>query len=204
MENYITENEVWKDIKGYEGLYQVSNFGRVKSVERIVTYGDRHHTVKEKMKKPTLKKRRNKAGGKYVDDGYLVVALYKNNKAKMEYVHRLVAEAFIPNPENKETVNHIDGNKQNNQVSNLEWSTYTENNYHAFETGLNDIDNALKAGLEKAMTVQQFDENMNLIAEYPSMREAERKNNMANGSISKAIKKGWKSHGYYWKIKNNN
>jgi len=109
--------ENWKDIKGYEGLYQVSDHGRVKSFKRLGT--------PERIRKPFP--------DRY---GYLKLNLFKNYKASCRKPHRLVAETFIPNPENKETVNHIDGNKENNHVSNLEWSTMDENMQHAKQTGL--------------------------------------------------------------------
>lgn len=114
--------EIWKDIQGYEGLYQVSNLGRVKSLARLDTRGQR---VSEKI----LKLGKHRAG-------YFRVNLYKNGKMKQYLVHRLVALAFIPNPENKEQVNHIDGNKQNNVIENLEWCTHSENIQHAYRTGL--------------------------------------------------------------------
>jgi hypothetical protein len=102
--------EVWKDIKNYSG-YRVSNLGRVKS------FGFRKVIIR-------------KLG---VDkNGYLVVCLYKNKGKKMVKVHRLVAQAFISNPENKPEVNHKDGNKQNNCVDNLEWATASENQMHSY------------------------------------------------------------------------
>lgn len=113
------KKEIWKDIPGYEGLYQVSNLGRVKSLERVVRYKGRHHTVAEKIKNGTPK-----------ENDYLVVSLYKNNVGKMRYIHRLVAEVFIPNPANKPTVNHINLDVFDNRVENLEWSTYAEQELH--------------------------------------------------------------------------
>lgn len=119
--------EVWKDIKSYEGIYMVSNFGRIKSLTRIIEYENGRHRPFEGCLMN---------GGK-TPTGYCFVALRKNNKNKyQQYIHRLVAIAFIPNPENKKTVNHIDGDKSNNYVNNLEWNTCSENTLHAFKTGL--------------------------------------------------------------------
>lgn len=97
--------EIWKDIKGYEGIYQVSNMGRIKSLNY-------RRTGKEGILNPT-----------YDKDGYLLVYLYKNKKMKCCKVHRLVAIEFLPNPNNLPEVNHIDENKENNTVYNLEWCT---------------------------------------------------------------------------------
>lgn len=108
--------ETWKDVVGYDGLYKVSNFGRVYSIPRPSTKGG--------IKKQTDM------------NGYLRTILSKNHKKFNAGVHRLVAEAFIPNPDNKPTVNHIDGNKHNNNVNNLEWATNVEQLKHSFKIGL--------------------------------------------------------------------
>lgn len=124
MENYNTDKEVWKAVEGYEGRYEVSNFGRVKSLERKVLVrrknGHYINTVPEKILKPTLS-----VG---VTGGYPTVKLMMNNKGKTVKVHRLVAEMFIPNPNNYPEVNHKDEDKTNNHVSNLEWCTRRYNN----------------------------------------------------------------------------
>lgn len=104
-------NEEWRDIKGYEGLYQVSNLGRVKSLR------DKNNKKRELILKP-----------KIMRNGYLKVDLCKNGKQKTFTVHRLVATVFISNPKNFPTVNHKDENKLNNNVSNLEWCTVLYNN----------------------------------------------------------------------------
>lgn len=108
--------EEWRDVVGYEGLYQVSNFGRIKSLPKYY-FGER-------MLSPTDN-----------GSGYLIVSLTKNEKRKNHYIHRIVAEAFIPNKENKPTVNHKDRDKQNNIISNLEWATFSEQIHHVVATG---------------------------------------------------------------------
>ena len=119
-------SEIWKDIEAYEGLYQVSNLGRVRSLDRkMVRSNGRPCTRKGQIL------RTNK-----VWSGYLLVRLCNGGVEQDYTVHRLVAKAFIPNRENKPQVNHIDGNKQNNQVNNLEWCTNGENVKHALRTGL--------------------------------------------------------------------
>lgn len=113
-------NEIWKDISGYEGLYQISNRGRVKSLGRVVSRGQKG----ERFEKEIILKQ--------VDNthGYLAVSLSKDGKAKTVRVQRLVAEAFIPNPNELPFVNHIDEVKHNNEVENLEWVTPKENSNH--------------------------------------------------------------------------
>lgn len=106
--------EIWKDIEGYEGLYQVSDLGRVKSLIR-------YHNTSWRILTPRLQ-----------HNGYLMVTLSKNNIKNQISVHRLVAFTFISNPENKKCVNHKDGNKQNNTLANLEWVTNRENSAHHF------------------------------------------------------------------------
>ena len=113
----------WRNIQGYENLYQVSDTGEVRSIDRTTT-GNR----KRKIKGVVLKKTKTTTG-------YLAVTLCKNGKTKTKKVHRLVAMAFIENHENKPNINHIDNNPLNNNVSNLEWCTQSENIYHAYRIG---------------------------------------------------------------------
>ncbi|WP_405101481.1 NUMOD4 domain-containing protein [Oceanobacillus sp. FSL H7-0719] len=119
----MNKGKIWKDIKGYEGLYQVSKWGRVKSLKRKNLAGT---YMKERMFDVYPN-----------NQGYYMVKLSKEGKGRDVSVHRLVAETFIPNPDNKPQVNHIDGNPMNNKVTNLEWVTPQENIDHAWDTGLN-------------------------------------------------------------------
>lgn len=115
--------EQWKDIEGYEGQYQVSTHGRVRSLDRNITYSDgRVARFKGKMLTPTV-----------ASHGYPIVSI----KSEKRCVHRLVLETFAPRPDWAECANHKDGVKTNNHLDNLEWSTYSQNTIHARETGLN-------------------------------------------------------------------
>lgn len=118
--------EIWKDIEGYEGLYQVSNLGRVKSLERTIVRSDgQKRFLPEKILSCSLD-----------DRGYVRAKMCRNNKHISKRVHRLVAETFIDNPDNKIEVNHKDGIKTNNKISNLEWATGYENLKHAHRNKL--------------------------------------------------------------------
>lgn len=112
------EGEVWNPVSNYESLYEVSNLGRVKALKKSNRKFD---IILSQF---------------YNIDKYLCVNLYKKGKLKQVKVHRIVAFEFILNPENKKTINHIDGNKENNNINNLEWSTVPENNKHAWKIGL--------------------------------------------------------------------
>ena len=118
-------NEIWKDIAGYEGYYQVSNLGRVKSVSRKVSNGHGMVAKEERILQPnTLAK------------GYYQVTLYNGETRKCFQVHRLVASAFIPNVDGYPQVNHRNGDKQDNRADNLEWCDNSMNQLHAWKTGL--------------------------------------------------------------------
>jgi hypothetical protein len=113
------EGEIWKDIDGYSGYYQISNFGRVKSLSRLVLNGFRNRMTTIKIRKP-----------KFDRGGYTEVCIKFNNKSIQFRIHRLVALHFIDNPKNKSEVNHIDSNRLNNNATNLEWTSKRENQCH--------------------------------------------------------------------------
>lgn len=117
--------EIWKDVVGYEGLYKVSNLGRIRSLDRVVA----HHTAGTAVRKGKIRKLS-------FDGNYLNVSFTKDKKTVTRRIHRVVAEAFIPNPDNLSDVDHIDCDKLNNCVSNLRWCTSAENTGYAWENGL--------------------------------------------------------------------
>lgn len=173
--------EIWKDVVGYENLYQVSNLGNVKSL-----CGKTPHLMKPQQ-------------NQY---GYLHIGLRICNKHKNFDVHRLVAQAFIPNPNNLPCINHIDENKSNNNVENLEWCTYYYNNHYV--TARERQGNKLINRKDESKPVLQFDKNGNFINEYPSIMDAERKTGIKNSSIGSMLKCRYKTAGgYIWKYKDN-
>lgn len=121
--------EVWKDVEGYEGVYQISSFGNLKSLPRV-RYGKNRSIVPVSGR--VMKQKTSRCG-------YKVVHLRRDEKSDHPSIHRLVAIAFISNPYNKETVNHIDGNKANNNVKNLEWATHSEQMNHAVKMDLLEV-----------------------------------------------------------------
>jgi len=162
-------SEVWKPIKGYEGFYEVSSFGRVKS---LASAWRNQNSSGFYLTNKILKIARDKGG-------YQVVGITKNKKYKMAKVHRLAAEAFISNHENKPCVNHKDGIKANNFVENLEWCTYKENTKHAIDSGLITYYSRFKK-------VKQLTKDGDLIKVWSSMSEAKKKTRASNiGSCCK-------------------
>lgn len=177
----MRNKEIWKDIKDYEGLYQVSNLGRVKRLAHKRC--DRNQMLKERIVKTVIPKK----------DWYPYLSLCKNGARKNHFIHRLVAEAFIPNTHNFPCINHIDGNKKNNAISNLEWCTFSHNNREACRLGLN-------KGTSKITL--QFDKNGNFIKEWCSTRKAEQTLKISNGKVSWCcIGKRKTAGGYKWRYK---
>lgn len=188
--------EIYKDIEGYEGLYQVSNLGKVKALEKIVWNGKGNVYFSEKILAPTTDK-----------DGYLNLTLHHKGKAKTFKIHRLVAKAFIDNPENKPQVNHKDGNKQNNYVDNLEWVTGKENIQHAYKVHLMNQDgknNAMYGRLgadnPNSIPIYQLDIHTNkIIKEFDSLTSAARELQVTPGHICQVCKgKRTSAYGYKW------
>lgn len=169
--------EVWKDIKGYEGLYIVSSFGRVKSLDYL-------HTGKEKILKPWKQK-----------NGYLQVQLCKNKKRKGVTVHRLVATAFIDNPENKPQIDHINSIKDDNRVDNLRWCTAKENTNNAIT-----ISKRYGANSCRARGVLQFTKEGVFVRKWECMRDAARVLGIGYKHISSCcLGKRKTAYGYKWK-----
>lgn len=172
--------EIWKDINGYEGMYQVSNLGNVKSLNF-------KNTGKEGLLKQTLE-----------NNGYLRVSLCKNKKVDYQNVHRLVAKTFIPNPKNYPIINHIDANRKNNNMNNLEWCTMQHNVREMYRLGNQRIVSGNKHCRSRA--VDQYDKNGNFIKRWEYMTLITKELHIDYSNISKCCK-GLKkmAYGYKWK-----
>jgi len=184
-------NEEWRDVKGYESYYQVSNYGRVKSFK--------------------YKKIRILKASAISTERYFVLTLSKDNIKKHITVHRLVAQTFIPNPNNYPIINHKDCNKHNNHANNLEWCTISYNMLHAIKNGKIDIESFKKKtphykGKEnpRSRAVFVFDLNDNYIGNFDCIREAKEKLNITPINASTHIVQCCKNlrrkaYGYKWR-----
>lgn len=177
-------DEIWKDIEGYEGLYQVSNLGNIKSFARRGT-----QSRKEKVLKPTEE-----------PNNYLSVFLYKNGVSKKTFVHRLVAKAFLSNEKSLPQVNHINGRKSDNRAVNLEWCTAKENEKHAFETGLHKVISGDEHYASK--TIIQYSKDKTFIKEWACTRQIEKELGISHSNISRCCQHKRKTAGgYIWEYK---
>lgn len=171
----------WKDVVGFEGLYKVSDTGKIYSVKS-------NRVIKHKISKT----------------GYCNIELHKDGKPIMKYVHRLVAEAFVDNPTNKPQVNHKDGNKQNNHFSNLEWVTASENQRHALLNGLHapsPMAGKIGALNPCSKTIYQYDTEGNFIKKWDSISDASRELGIGNSNISNCLSGRYKTAGgYKWSL----
>ena len=176
--------EEWRDIEGYEGMYQVSNLGRVRSLDRHVKNWVGKKLMKGKMISVCNDGR-----------GYLLVNLWKNNKPKNIRTHRLIAKAFIPNPENKPQINHINGDGTDNRIENLEWCTASENIQHAHNTGL-----ASNVNKRKKISMKSLDGKTLFI--FDSILEASIITGYPNTGICDCCRGGRAtSKGYKWEYR---
>ena len=188
--------EIWKDVKDYEGLYQVSNLGRVKRLEWKRFSLGKWQTMKEKILKQTIS-----------TTGYWHISLNKNGSHNTYKVHRLVARAFIPNPDDLPCINHKDNNPLNNKVENLEWCTYKyNNNYKDHNKKLSQSRLGKKASDETRQKLR--DSNPKMLSVqcieteiiYKSINEASRKTGVDASAIGKVCKGKHKTAGgFHWK-----
>lgn len=189
-ENHSDEHEVWKDIPKYEGLYQVSNLGRVRSLDKIVC--NKRGTYKRIGKIKAI------SNASY---GYKSVGLCKDGIRKTWLIHILVAKSFIPNILGKKTINHINCDKTDNRVRNLEWATVSENIKHAYNNGKKPNKAQLgKFGFEssRGIAVQQIDKCTNeVIGIFGSAREAKRKTGINSSDILSCLHGKLKTAGGY-------
>lgn len=172
--------EIWKDIPNYEGIYQASNLGRIRTVDRKININGKNQFCNFKCKK-IIKGKIMKS--KLTKDEYYEIGLNKNGKTKCVRTHRLIAMTFIPNPNNYPVINHINHNRLDNRVSNLEWCTVWYNNRYS-----------------KARKVVQLDKNYNLIKVWECMSDAYRELGINVSNISNCcINKKYKTGNCYWR-----
>lgn len=199
------EKEVWKPVRGFEGFYEVSNLGKVKSLDVVyVTKNGRMLHRKGKTLKPTP-----------IDFGYSTVTLTKNGKYKRFLVHRLVADAFIPNPENKPFVDHINTDATDYRACNLRWVTAKENANNPITKQRNNTNSHTQEVNRKrvlthilhntktcAKAICQYTKENLFVAEYESIAEASRKTGISENNIRVSVKNANRTaYGYFWRYK---
>ena len=174
-------HEVWRPVTGYNGRYEVSNLGEVRSLERT----KRNNGGAQRIPSHVMRQSQN-------HKGYKIVHLSKDGANTWVMVHRIVALAFIPNPEGKPQVNHIDGDKNNNAANNLEWVTNAENMRHAVENGLNNPWPMLRAAHSKESREKTSRSLQRAVIRsdgkvYESVNDAARDNDVTHGAVSMNI-----------------
>lgn len=177
------DGEIWKDAKGFKGLYMVSNYGRIKAIN----FGNHY-------KSQLIKQRIGVKGVYYVD-------LSKNNKKYSRPIHRIIAETFISNPHNKPQVIHINGDKSNNTVKNLKWVNNSQNQQNVIKLGLRHIPQGKE--VHNHRSVYQLDMNLNIIDSWDTITEASKRFDIPTTNISKVCKgQRNKAGGYIWMYMN--
>lgn len=176
--------EEWKDIEGFEGLYQISNYGRVKSLSRLTKFYSKERYIPEIIRKNGIDK-----------NGYQILPLNRNGKKYTKKIHRLVAQAFIPNPENKPCVNHKDTNVKNNNMDNLEWCTVLENIQYCCELGkhYNPTVGRFRGDNPLSKKVIQKDKNGNIINVWACAEDVANVLGVNRRSIGKCCRKETKT-----------
>lgn len=182
-------SEEWRDIEGYEGIYQISDCGRVKSLERFVLLGEGIRHIMEKFLRAKRKK-----------NGYLFYCLYPGDgTVKSEYAHRLVAQAFIPNPLHKRDVNHIDGNKMNNCIDNLEWVTRSENQIHAYNVLNRTREHPVGWDNKLAKHIVQLNLDGSFVKKWASSWDFQRHTGKTEANVRRCLKGKQKTaYGFRW------
>jgi len=182
---------MWKPVKNWEHLLEVNKFGAVRTIDRMVkARGGRYRRCSSVVKTPHL-----------TLNGYMALHVYYQGKYKDLYLHRILAETFIPNPENKRTINHIDGVKTNNRLSNLEWATDSENIKHAWRTGLRTYTGKmLSAAYKRRKKVTKYSMQGLPICSYVGVKLAANENGTQPSHINSVCKGSRNSAGgYKWK-----
>jgi hypothetical protein len=176
-------SEIWKDVPGFEGLYQVSNKGNIRSLDRIIEKGGRLHRIKG------IPLRQNKTRA-----GYFIIGFSKEDKRTYHLVHRLVADLYIPNPNNYPCVNHKDENKANNEVENLEWCTHLYNNTYSSR-----IERVMS---KRRRPVVQLSLDGRIVNRFSSAKQASIETGINNSVIAEVCKNNYgrkTAGGFKWK-----
>jgi len=190
----MNTKEIWKDIVGYEGSYQISDLGRIKSLKRIIRYKSGYSLLKNEL---IMKLSHDKKG-------YIITRLSKSGVGCTIKVHRLVAIAFVPNIENKPQVNHKNGIKDDNRVENIEWATNSENQIHAIRTGLKIPAMLGRTGINSPFSkpVVQLTIDGCIVNQFYSLKDAFDKTKISKDGISRVCCGRQITAGKYkWKFK---